>query len=253
MGCVYSVFNSPQLSTSNTFLYLPLKVYEFQIPDTFDASTPAVIFTVEDYPEAYRNAARPEIPTALAGSEPCVIHPPDLAVYLRSKTCPSSLDAFLQANTPLLHVHLAIFNDLTFVGFTSPHIAFDALGTKTLLAAWTRLLSGDALDTIPGMEWDAEPFASFAGSSSDSANVKRNWFDLGLFDKLSFMGRFILRVVPDPKEARYFVRVPKPFLLEAKQKIMDELTAQGSVEYVGTSDVLMAWWLKVVVRACHPS
>jgi hypothetical protein len=170
-------------------------------------------------------------------------------VYLRSKTCPKSLEDLLQPNVPLLHVHLAVFDDLTFVGVTAPHIAFDAVGTATLLAAWTRLLSGEALDTVPGMEWDSEPFASFAEPSSVKAKPKRGWFDLGWFSQLSFIVRFIMRIVSDPKEVSYLVRVPKAFLQEEKEKIMHQLKVQGSTEYVGSSDVLNAWWFKV--RTAH--
>ncbi|KAF7373692.1 hypothetical protein MSAN_00580200 [Mycena sanguinolenta] len=46
---------------------------------------------------------------------------------------------------------------------------------------------------------------------------------------------------------------PKVFLNEAKQKIMDELKAQGSSEYVGSSDVLMAWWYKTVYSYRAPT
>ncbi|KAJ6554412.1 hypothetical protein B0H19DRAFT_1071813 [Mycena capillaripes] len=208
-------------------------VYELQIPNTFDAKTPPAIFTVEDYPETYRSPARSEIPTTLTDSQPSIIPAPELEVYLRSKTCPSTLEGFLKPNVPLLHIHIAVFDDFTFVGVTSPHIAFDALGTATLLFAWTCLLSGDELGTI------TEP--------------RRGWFDLGLFSKLSFMVRFILRIVMDPKEVRYFVRVPKAFLRESKRKIMDELELQGSSEYVGSSDVLLAWWLKTVYSHRQPS
>ena len=47
------------------------------------------------------------------------------------------------------------------------------------------------------------------------------------------------------KEVHHLVRVPKVFLNETKQKIMEELKAQDSSEYVGSSDVLLAWWYKV--------
>ncbi|KAJ6583285.1 hypothetical protein B0H10DRAFT_1833982 [Mycena sp. CBHHK59/15] len=223
-------------------------VYEFQMPESFDAKTPPVIFTVEDYPEQYKSSGRPEIPSALTGSpgQPCIIPPPELDAYLRNKACPKSLEELLQPNMPLLHVHLAVFDDLTFIGVTAPHIAFDAVGTATVLAAWARLLNGEAIDTVPGMEWDSEPFASFVEPNSVKAKPKRGWFDLGWFSQLSFIVRFIMRIMSDPKEVGYLVRVPKAFLQEEKQKIMGELKVQGSSEYVGSSDVLNAWWFKMV-------
>ncbi|KAJ7805195.1 hypothetical protein B0H14DRAFT_2881312 [Mycena olivaceomarginata] len=232
-------------------------IYEFQIPDTFDAvKTPPARFTVENYEEAYNCAGRPELPIALTGWKPSVIPAPEMEVFFRSKTCPKSQDDFLKPNVPLLHVHVAVFYDLTFVGVTSPHIAFDALGTATLLTAWTRMLSGEDADTMPGMQWDAEPFASFApGSSSSSVKpkVRRGWFELGWLSQLLFILRMTSRIVPDPNEATYFVRVPKAFLNEEKQKIMAELKIQESSEYVGSSDVLIAWWLKTVYAIRAPT
>ncbi|KAF7369771.1 hypothetical protein MVEN_00309200 [Mycena venus] len=231
-------------------------VYEFQIPETFDAGTPPARFTVEDYPEAYNCAGRPEIPIALRGPEPSVMPAPDLKAFLRSNTCPKSLEDFLQPNVPLLHIHVAVFNDLTFLGVTAPHIAFDALGTGTLLDAWTRALSGDDIDTIQGMERDVEPFESFTPApnvGSIKPQVKRGWFDFGPLSQLNFIVRFLLRIIADPKEVRCFVRVPKAFLHDVKQTIMDELKAQGSSEYVGSSDVLMAWWLKTVYSHRAPT
>ncbi|KAF7373687.1 hypothetical protein MSAN_00579700 [Mycena sanguinolenta] len=124
--------------------------------------------------------------------------------------------------------------------------------------AWTRVINGDDFDAIPGMEWDAQPFAQYVpapGSSSvtPTRTSLRGWFKLGWLSQLSFMGRFMLSKLLDPKEVGYVVRVPKVFLNEAKQKIMDELKAQGSSEYVGSSDVLMAWWHKTVYSYRAPT
>ncbi|KAJ6465784.1 hypothetical protein C8R45DRAFT_492379 [Mycena sanguinolenta] len=229
--------------------------YEFQIPETFYAKTPPTIFTVDDYPEAYNCAGRPEIPSALTGSQPSVIPLPELDAFFRSKMCPKAEDDFLQPNMPMLHVHVAVFHDLTCIGVTSPHMGFDALGTATLLAAWTRVINGDDLNTIPGMEWDAQPFAHYvpAPGSSSVIPVRRGWFDLGWLSQLFFIARFILRVIRDPEEVTCLVRVPKAFISQEKQKITSELKAQGSSEYVGSADVLMAWWFKTVYSYRAPA
>ncbi|KAJ6494414.1 hypothetical protein C8R45DRAFT_1135211 [Mycena sanguinolenta] len=146
-------------------------LYEFQIPDKFDSQSPPFIFTVEEHSE----------------------------IYGRSDTCPETLDGFVQSNHPALHIHVNAFDDLTFLGFIAPHIAFDLIGATTLLDGWTRLPRGEDIHTI------------------DS----------------------------DPEGVPRFVRVPKKFLDHAKQGIMAELKARGSTEYVGSGDVLKAWWLKV--------
>ncbi|KAJ6453693.1 hypothetical protein C8R45DRAFT_846966 [Mycena sanguinolenta] len=217
-------------------------VYEFQIPDKFDAQTPAVIFTVEEHSEMYGRGERPEIPSVLTGSEPCLLPDPGLESFFRSETCPQTLDGFVQSHTPILHVHVNVFDDLTFLGVIAPHIAFDLLGAATLFDGWTRLLRGEDINTIPGMAWDAEPFAHFSSGSGES-EVRRGWFKPR--DGVQIESH-VQPADSDPESVPRLVRVPKIFLEEAKQSIMAELKARGSTEYVGSGDVLKAWWLKTV-------
>ncbi|KAJ6465809.1 hypothetical protein C8R45DRAFT_1173472 [Mycena sanguinolenta] len=229
--------------------------YEYQIPETFDTKTPPAIFTVHDYLEPYNGSGRPSIPSALTGSQPSIIPVPELDEFFRSKTCPKTEAEFLKPNVPMLHVHFSVFHDLTFIGVTAPHMGFDMLGFAALFSAWTRVINGDNFDAIPGMEWDAQPFAHYVptpGSSSVSTRTSlRGWFDLGWLSKLSFIGRYVWSSIRNP-EIGYLVRVPKVFLNEAKQKIMEELKLQGSSEYVGSSDVLLAWWFKTVYNYRAP-
>ncbi|KAJ6465808.1 hypothetical protein C8R45DRAFT_939394 [Mycena sanguinolenta] len=232
--------------------------YEFQIPETFDAKTPPAVFTVAEYLEPYNDSGRPQIPIALTGSQPSIIPVPELDEFFRSKTCPRTESEFLEPNVPMLHIHVSVFHDLTFVGVTAPHMGFDLLGCATLLAAWTRVINGDDFDAIPGMEWDAQPFAHYVlapGSSpvTPTRTSLRGWFDLGWLSQLSFIGRVVLSRIRDPKEIGYLVRVPKVFLNEAKEKTMEDLEAQGSSEYVGSSDVLLAWWYKTVYNYRAPT
>jgi hypothetical protein len=236
--------------SSRVCIFIFFKVYEFQIPRAFDSSiTPAIAFTVDDYPEPYRSPERPELPTHILGRSPkpsaCPL--PALDPYFKSSECPTTLDGFLVPNTPLLHAHVAVFADLTFIGLSSPHLAFDGIGTRTLLHAWTRLLNGEDIDTIPGMEWDAAPFETFRVPTPVAH--ARGWFDLGLFSMLLFVVRMVLRLLWDSQEVNEIVRVPKAFLKDSKREIMKDLKLQESSEYVGSSDVLMAWWFKVRPRS----
>lgn len=238
--------------------YLLFKVYEFQIPETFDAKTPPAVFTVDEHAEPYDRSGRPQIPSTLNGSQPSIHPVPELDEFLRSKTCPKTEAEFLKPNVPMLHVHFSVFHDLTFIGVTAPHMGFDLLGFAALLSAWTRVINGDDFDAIPGMEWDAQPFAHYVPAPGSrpvtpTRTSLRGWSDLGWFSQLSFMGRFVLSTIRDPKEVNYLVRVPKAFLNEAKQNIMEELKTQGSREYVGSSDVLLAWWYKVRLPSFLPT
>ncbi|KAJ7185825.1 hypothetical protein C8R46DRAFT_880912 [Mycena filopes] len=232
--------------------------YEFQVPRTFDSNTPPLTFTVDDFAEPYRSPTRPElpphIPAMTTSQQPsvCPVLPAAFEVYFKSKTCPTSVEAFLAPNTPLLRVHVALFDDTTFVGVTASHILFDALGSRELIHAWTRLINGEELNAIPGMDVDAAPFESF-NASPNGVLEQRGWYTLGLLGQILFIMRFLFRIFRDPKEESRLVRVPKAFLEDSKREILKELKLQGSNEWVGSSDVLLAWWLKSTYGHRSPS
>ncbi|KAJ7185821.1 hypothetical protein C8R46DRAFT_982622 [Mycena filopes] len=244
---------------AGTRLALRDGVYEFQVPRTFDSNTPPLTFTAEDFAEPYRSATRPELPTYAAAlsttsnSRPsvCRVLPAAFEVYFKSKTCPTSFEAFLAPNTPLLRVHVTVFDDTTFIGVTASHILFDALGSRELIHAWTRLINGDDLAVIPGMDVDMAPFESFAKLTGVSE--QRGWYTLGLWGQILFIVRLMFRILRDPKEESRLVRVPRVFLEDTKREIMKELKLQGSTEWVGSSDVLLAWWLKSTYSHRSPS
>ncbi|KAJ6461422.1 hypothetical protein C8R45DRAFT_941327 [Mycena sanguinolenta] len=213
------------------------------MPEMFDSRNPPFVFTVENHCEIYHRDGRPEIPLALTGSKPCITPDPQLAWLFQNPTCPKSLDDFMQRNVPSVHIHVTVFEDLTF-GFIAPHIMIDGIGIVRLLEAWAQLLRGNDIDTIQGMELDAQSLAPFSSGPVES-DVPRGCFrpssPLGLQEMQELTADEL-----DPKDVPRFIRVPKLFLSEANKKITDELKAQGSSEYVGSGDVLTAWWLKTV-------
>ncbi|KAJ7621014.1 hypothetical protein FB45DRAFT_928120 [Roridomyces roridus] len=224
--------------------------YEFHIPEKFGPHVPCVNFTVEDHPETYRaDASRPTLPMDLkvpSPSLPSLSKVPDAVYqYLRSSSCPQSIEAVVESKKPMLYVHVVLFDDLTFIGVTSSHIGFDAVGTGTLLGAWSRLINGTGIDAIEGMPWDVQPFTCFNGPTR--VTKQRGWFDLGILSQMMFIAYFVWRLFRDPNEYGVFIRVPKSFLAQEKHKIMEELQAKGSGEWVGSSDVLTAWWYKTAL------
>jgi hypothetical protein len=132
-----------------------VKAYEFHIPYTIDSQHPPIAFTVDHYREHYQSLARSDIRALVNSSaaEPFICPLPSLDMYLMSKTCPTSTARFLAPDTPIVHVHVSIFDDLTFIGVTSSQIMFDVIGTRTLLHAWTRLLSGEDISAIWNGTW----------------------------------------------------------------------------------------------------
>ncbi|KAF7376807.1 hypothetical protein MSAN_00098100 [Mycena sanguinolenta] len=203
-------------------------VYELQIPETFDSQNPPFVFTVRNHPGLYQRDGRPELPLGLTGLKPCMIPDPELACLFQTPTCPRSLDDFIQSNVPSVHIHITVFDDFTFLGFIAPHIVIDGIGIATLLHAWTELLRGDDIDTIQGMEWDAQPLAPFS-SGPVTSDAPRGF----LRPSAAALGsQKVQESMKDESDAK---DVPP---LRA--------CAEGSAEYVGSGDVLSAWWFKTI-------
>ncbi|KAJ7642816.1 hypothetical protein B0H17DRAFT_1216358 [Mycena rosella] len=190
-----------------------VQAFEFQIPYNFNSRNPAVEFAAEDYHSV--------------DCKPFVCEFPSLDVYLRSKTCPMSTNGFLVPNTPMVHIHIAVFDKLTVIGVTSSQVMFDVVGTQTLLCAWTRLLAGENVDAIRGMDWDVALFESFRGLL---VPLVQSWMR--------------------GPEVRKLIRVPKAFLEELKREIMLDLKLKGLSERVDIYNVLLAWWLKISYSVC---
>jgi hypothetical protein len=227
------------------------QAYEFQIPRTFSEEVKPLVFTTDNYVETYATpiGGRPAIPVRPAGvSVPSVQPYPGLEVYFRSKTCPVNMKSCLAGRLPILHVHVTTFDDITFIGITVSHGLFDALGTAAFLSAWTRLINGEDIDNIPGMPLDWAPFQAFA--DKPSAAPPRGWFELGFFQAMNFGARMLWKIWRDPKEKMMLICIPKEFVEDQKARVMAELQAQNSAEWVGSSDVLLAWFCKV--RALRP-
>ncbi|KAJ7465161.1 hypothetical protein FB451DRAFT_1138498 [Mycena latifolia] len=227
------------------------KVYEFHIPCTFDSHTPAIAFTADRHHEPYWSRTRPDLRSLVncSDSEPLFCRFPSLKTYLISKKCPTSTAEFLRSNTPMLQVHVSVFDDLTLIGVTAPHLMFDAPGIGILLHAWTRLLSGDDIDAIPGMEWDVAPFETFRGPNA--VNCVRGYgylipdkYPPNIYEPcLSLVVSWIRSRIRN-REVNRLIRVPKAFLEDRRREIMENLKLQGSSEWVTSSDVLLAWWIK---------
>ncbi|KAJ7848483.1 hypothetical protein B0H14DRAFT_2767849 [Mycena olivaceomarginata] len=215
--------------------------YELQIPHSFDADTPPVMFTTESHSEPYSSSDRPTVP--VCSHQPSTLPMPLFEPYFRSKECPTSLAGFLRPNVPLVHVHVTTFADMSFIGVTS-------IGTGLFLRTWTHIINGEDPDSIPGMPLDIAPFESFKGTNVSN---RKGWFDLGFFSKINFIVRLVYRILRDGEEVVRLVCIPKAFLDSAKLMINEKLRLEGSEEWVGSSDVLMAWWYKTAYAHRSPS
>jgi hypothetical protein len=238
------------------------------MPDEFNAEVPSTVFTTHHYREPYRSVAHPDIDALRKSlqSEPVVCAFPSLRPYLVNEQCPQDAACVVDGK-PLFRIHDSIFDDLTLIGITYFYAVSDLGGIRTLLHAWTRLLSGESIDAIGGMDWDAF-LPKFFQQPTDSGflrcdvSVRGYWHQYliapllesvremydsifilpGLGPDLSIIPR-ARRWMFGPDERR-LIHVPKAFLDGLRGEIMDNLKLNGSTESVDRSDALLAWWFK---------
>lgn len=174
------------------------------------------------------------------------------AALFRGPNTPREVKDFLVPGTPLVHVHIASFDDATLIGATTSHAMFDVQGFRVLFDAWTAALRGD-LDSVPSSPRVYVPYDHIAKDVTKSTPIqlppdqpKRGFFALGFFGTVRFIAKFLLRVVRDPRERTKLLYVPHEWLAKRKEECMVELEGK---EYVSSSDVLVASVCKVRVTA----
>ncbi|KAJ7741052.1 hypothetical protein B0H16DRAFT_1890612 [Mycena metata] len=256
-----------------------LRVIPFllSIPDTFTSDTPSTAFTAKHYREPYRTSARPNIDILLnsSHSEPTFCSFPSLRQYLVSEERLQDADSFMYrasdhvrfSENAVFNIHVSVFDDLTLIGITYFHVTSDVGGIRTLLHSWTRLISGESITAIEGMDRDVPPVncVRLSGDFQDflecNVNTIRGYWHqsmppIGSFQEilatavddratpnLRVMSR-IRRWMYGPDGERWLVRVPKTFLDDRRREILENLKLNGSTESVDRSDVLLAWWFK---------
>ncbi|KAJ7179504.1 hypothetical protein C8R46DRAFT_1073934 [Mycena filopes] len=232
------------------FIDLP---FDLWMPDDFNADVPSTMFTTHRYREPYRSPTRPDIDPLRKSShsEP---------LYLVSEQCPQDGDGFVTAENPIFNIHVSIFDDLTLIGITYLNVASDLGGIRTLLHAWTRLVSGESINSIEGMDREAALPRFFQeptyGILYDMRTVRGYWHEvlpapleslkeayasLELALGLNITARARRWMFPPE---RRLIRVPKALLNDLRSEILHNLKVNGSTESVDRSDVLLAWWFK---------
>lgn len=206
-------------------------------------------------------SAKYNIPPSTPGSslrdEPFVTSLPDGSLF-RSPSVPLTTAEYLVPNTPLVHVHVATYDDATLIGLTSSHMMFDIGGAKSFFAHWAAALS-DRLDEMPEMPRSFSPVQNIAlserskngGTPPTSKGIAPTgvspwpWAIFTIFGLLRLLFASILRLSREGPADTKLVYVPKKWLAEQKESGMWQLKQSGSDEWIGSSDLLTAYITKV--------
>ncbi|KAJ7044721.1 hypothetical protein C8F04DRAFT_1351080 [Mycena alexandri] len=251
--------------------------YFLHSPDTFTSDNPSTVFTAKHYHEPYRTSARRNIDVLLnsSHSEPTCCPSPSLRAYLVSEERLQYADSLLFraaerfrfSEKHAFNIHVSVFDDLTLIGITYFHVVSDVGGIRTLLHSWARLISGESIAAIAGMDRDVRP-ANYIRPPNEldtflerDVNTIRGYWHQRVPPTGSFKELFA-RIDDDSSGRnrrimsrlwhwmcgvdgeRRLVRVPKTFLDDRRREILENLKLNGSTESVDHSDVLLGWWFK---------
>lgn len=168
----------------------------------------------------------------------------------RGPNTPLTMAEYLAPNTPMVSVHIAVYDTTTLIGMTAPHMAFDISGAKEFFAIWVASLD-NALDSIAEAPRTYSPMVEIAasrqarGEDLTDTSPPREWGAFTVLGTLAYLiGAILRRLFEGPEETK-MIYVPLEWLAERKSETLVELQTQSPSEWLGTNDILMAFVVKV--------
>ncbi|KAK8061797.1 hypothetical protein PG994_008163 [Apiospora phragmitis] len=186
-----------------------------------------------------------------------MVHEPaanSFRTYMRAPTTPEAFEDWLYNDIPQLAFHVVSFQDATIVTVTLLHTLTDAMGLMAFYRAWTATLRGDDDAIAPYMGYkDEDPLENLQKGKSPprymfTDRLLKGW---GFF---KFVVRNIMERLWYPEATMRFVFVPGMFISKLASSAREDLAAarndgDSSKVFLSDSDVLCAWWTRLIVRA----
>jgi len=243
---------------------------EYHVPQGFDDKRPGFAYStvtydtkIADHPQASRlaqphhlhGAGRP----SFFGIEYTAT--PEFRSFVRTPDFPDRLEGWLCSDSPQLAIRIIIFQDATLITVSFLHSLMDMMGLNAILDAWTAVLRGQEDEVKPFVGFAHDPLAGLSETKikplqtyvfADTLLIGLTWLLFGL--------RYIFTVELfwQRREEERVIFLPAKYLQRMRDKAMGELASQNTGDrdnppFVSESDILFAWWTRVVLRAQKPS
>ncbi|RAH85214.1 hypothetical protein BO86DRAFT_445733 [Aspergillus japonicus CBS 114.51] len=234
---------------------------EYHIPREYTAQRPGFILTSEKYlMKATEHPLASKLPTAT--DTPRVLGTVDETIPLcRHAQAPQCLDDYIYTDRPQLTIHAAAFTDTTILTITFLHTLMDGMGMSSFFAAWASVLRGQE-DQVPTfLGFDTTPMHTLNSTTSVEPFVHQGLLLKGfhmILVAMHFLWEYFWR---GPEEQRILC-IPGAFVDGMRSQAIQELTttttttggkANSPAPFLSESDVLLAWWTKVTIRALNPA
>ncbi|RAL15386.1 uncharacterized protein BO97DRAFT_384479 [Aspergillus homomorphus CBS 101889] len=231
---------------------------EYHIPREYTAQRPGFILTSEEFPmKAIEHPLASKIPTAT--DTPRVLGVADEIVPIcHHAQAPRCLDDWIYTDRPQLAIHAASFTDTTILTITFLHTLMDGMGMSSFFTAWTAVLRGQE-DQVPTfLGFDTTPMHTLNSTIPVEPFIHQGLLLRGfrmLLGAMYIMWEYYWR---GPEEQRV-VCINGSFVDRMRSQAMQELTTTKHdtnaprVSFLSESDVLLAWWTQIVVKALNPN
>lgn len=243
---------------------------EYHVPQSFDDERPGFAYSTVAYDtkiSAHPQASRLAQPHLLhAAGRPAFFGiaytaAPEFRAFVRTPGFPDRLEGWLCSDSPQMAVRIITFQDATLVTVSFLHSLMDMMGLNAMLDAWTAVLRDQEDEVKPFVGFAHDPLAGLSETKTkplqnyvfaDTLLIGLTWLLFGL--------RYIFTVELfwQRREEERVIFLPATYLQRMRAKALGELALQNTSgshksTFVSESDVLFAWWARVVLRAQNPS
>jgi hypothetical protein len=193
------------------------------------------------------------------GEKPTIFEPTAASFrpYTRSPTTPETFDDWLYNDIPQLAIHIINFQDATIITVTLLHTLTDFLGLMAFYRAWLATLHGEEDQIAPYIGYkDKDPLENLQQGKQPpkyifADQIVKGW---GFF---KFVVRNMFERFWYPEASLRFFTLPGKFVDKLSASARNELAAaqkdkDPSKAFVSDSDVLCAWWTRLIVKSLNP-
>ncbi|KAI0543715.1 putative LysR family regulatory protein [Xylaria curta] len=233
---------------------------EYHLPAEFTEERPLFLFTTDKHDMSIdEHPVLCNIPKANANAEKPTMFKESSASfrpYMRSHKTPEAFDDWLYNDIPQLAIHVINFEDATVITVTLLHTLTDFLGLIAFYKAWLSVLHGKDDEIAPYIGYkDKDPLENLQQGKTPpkyifADRVVKGW---GFF-------KFVIRGMWDrfwyPQASLRFLTLPGKFVEKLSASARQELAAAQKVDdpskaFVSDSDVLCAWWTRLIVKSMN--
>ena len=160
------------------------------------------------------------------------------------------MEGWLSSDRPQLAIRIITFQDATLLTVTFLHTLMDTMGLHSILRGWSVVLSGREDEVPVFVGFNHDPLAGLSETNPSQPYIFADKLLLGV-SWLIFAFHYLLELFWYREEER-IIFLPAHYLQRMRDTAMGELQLQNTGDkgaFVSESDVLFAWWIRIVLRA----